>query len=100
MKTATPALPDRFAWHRTDAGRELRLDGTPIAEIRPLRGGIVLRILVDMGDITPFDMAVRSEARAVGWATQWVRQRASLLYRYVDGPSPPARAQDALALMV
>jgi len=84
MKPATHVLPDRFAWHRTDMGHDLRVDGTTIAEVRPLRDGIVLRVLVDMGDIAPFEMAVRCEERAIGWATQWARQRANLLCRHVD----------------
>lgn len=84
LKTSSPALPDRFAWHRTDAGHELRVDDTPIAEVRPVNAGLVLRVLVDMGDISPFEMAVRCEERAIGWATQWARQRAGLLCRYAD----------------
>jgi len=84
MKPVSHILPDRFAWHHTDAGHDLCVDGTTIAEVRPLRDGIVLRILVDMGDIAPFEMAVRCEERAIGWATQWARQRANLLYRHAD----------------
>ena len=84
MKTASHVLPDRFTWLRTEAGHDLCVDDTVIAEIRPLNAGLVLRVLVDMGDIAPFEMAVRCEERAIGWATQWARQRANLLCRHVD----------------
>lgn len=91
IKTSPHVLPDRFAWHRTDAGHDLRVDDTTIAEIRPVNAGLVLRVLVDMGDISPFEMAVRCEERAIGWATQWARQRAGLLCRYAD--RQPAQVQ-------
>lgn len=88
MKTAPHVLPDRFTWLRTEAGHELCVDDTVIAEIRPLNAGLVLRVLVDMGDIAPFEMAVRNEERAIGWTTQWARQRAGLLRLYVDQRRP------------
>lgn len=88
MKTASHVLPDRFTWLRTEAGHDLCVDDTVIAEIRPLNAGLVLRVLVDMGDIAPFEMAVRCEERAIGWATQWARQRAGLLCRYVNQHRP------------
>ena len=49
IKTSPHVLPDRFAWHRTDAGHDLRVDDTTIAEVRPVNAGLVLRVLVDMG---------------------------------------------------
>lgn len=88
LKTTPHVLPDRFAWHRTDAGHALCVDGMPIADVGPQSDGIVLRVLVDMGDIAPFEMAVRCEERAIGWATQWARQRANLLYRYAEQQLP------------
>ena len=90
MKTAAHALPDRFTWLRTEAGHDLCVDDTVIAEIRPLDAGLMLRVLVDMGDIAPFDMAVWCEERAIVWATQWARQRAGLLCRFVDQHRPRA----------
>lgn len=90
MKTAPHVLPDRFTWLRTATGHELRVDDTIIAEILPGDDGMVLRVLVDMGDIAPFEMAVRNEERAIGWTTQWARQRAGLLCRYADQRRPPA----------
>lgn len=84
MKNARHALPERFAWHRTPAGYELRLDDVLIAEVRPLTSGLVLSVRVRAGDIAPFEMAVRCEEHAIGWATQWARQRAGLLCRHVD----------------
>lgn len=84
MKNAQHTLPERFAWHRTSAGCELRLDDVLIAEVRPLNAGLVLSVLVQAGDIAPFEMAVRCEERAIGWATQWARQRAGMLCRHVD----------------
>lgn len=84
MNNAQQTLPERFAWHRTPAGYDLRLDDVPIAEIRTLNTGLVLRMLVQGGDMAPFEMAVRCEERAIGWATQWTRQRAGMLCRFVD----------------
>ncbi|WP_146081705.1 hypothetical protein [Pseudoxanthomonas sp. KAs_5_3] len=84
MKNAQQTLPERFAWHRTPAGYDLRLDDVTIAEVRPLNTGLVLRMLVRGGDIAPFEMVVRCEERAIGWATQWTRQRAGMLCRHVD----------------
>ena len=84
MKNAQHTLPERFAWHRGATGYELRLDDVLIAEVRPLNAGLVLRMLVQAGDIAPFEMAVRCEERAIGWATQWARQRAGMLCRHVD----------------
>ena len=84
MKTASHVLPDRFTWLRTDVGHDLYVDDTLIAEIRPVNAGLMLRVRVDMGDIAPFEMAVRCEERAIGWATQWARQRAGLFCRYAD----------------
>ena len=43
MKNAPHALPERFVWHRTHEGCELRLDDVAIAEVRPLNAGLVLR---------------------------------------------------------
>lgn len=84
MKDAQHALPERFAWHRGPTGYELHLDDVTIAEVRPLNAGRVLRMLVQAGDIAPFEMTVRCEERAIGWATQWARQRAGMLCRHVD----------------
>ncbi|WP_334178242.1 hypothetical protein [Pseudoxanthomonas sp.] len=82
MKTAALALPDHFAWHRTDAGHDLCVGGMTVAQVHGQQDEFVLRILVDMGDIAPFDMAIRCEERAVAWVTQWACQRAGLLDRY------------------
>ena len=95
MKPVSHILPDRFAWHRTDAGHDLCVDGATIAEVRPAPDGALLRVLVDMGDVAPFEMTVHDEERAIGWATQWARQRAGLLCRYVDR----RRIQDAPAAL-
>jgi hypothetical protein len=102
MKTAPHVLPDRFTWLRTEAGHDLCVDDTVIAEIRPLNAGLILRVRVDMGDIAPFEMAVRCEERAIGWATQWARQRAGLLCRYADSQRPvvPQLVDAPLALAV
>jgi hypothetical protein len=95
MKNAPHALPERFVWHRTPEGCELRLDDVAIAEVRPLNAGLVLRVLVEAGDIAPFEMAVRCEERAIGWATQWARQRAGMLCRHVDRQRTAALAAQA-----
>lgn len=95
MKTASHVLPDRFTWLRTEAGHDLYVDDTLIAEVRPLNARLVLRVRVDMGDISPFEMAVRCEERAIGWTTQWARQRAGLLCRYADRQRPVPQTQDA-----
>ncbi|WP_313494872.1 hypothetical protein [Pseudoxanthomonas mexicana] len=95
MKNAPHALPERFVWHRTHEGCELRLDDVAIAEVRPLNAGLVLRVLVEAGDIAPFEMAVRCEERAIGWATQWARQRAGMLCRHVDRQRTAAAAAQA-----
>ncbi len=107
MKNAPHALPERFVWHRTPEGCELRLDDVPIAQVRALNAGLVLRVLVEAGDIAPFEMAVRCEERAIGWATQWARQRAGMLCRHMDrqrtvASAAPAREADtpSLALAV
>lgn len=84
MKHAQHTLPERFAWHRSPTGYALRLDDVLIAEVTPLNAGLVLRVLVQTGDIAPFEMAVRCEERAIGWATQWARQRAGMLCRHID----------------
>ena len=97
MKNAPHALPERFVWHRTHEGCELRLDDVAIAEVRPLNAGLVLRVLVEAGDIAPFEMAVRCEERAIGWATQWARQRAGMLCRHVDRQRTAASAAQARA---
>lgn len=106
IKNAQQTLPERFAWHRSPVGYDLRLDDVPIAEIRALNTGLVLRMLVQGGDIAPFEMVVRCEERAIGWATQWTRQRARLLCRLVDrqrtqscsAPDTPDAAQLAVAV--
>ncbi|KRA53295.1 hypothetical protein ASD77_00945 [Pseudoxanthomonas sp. Root65] len=98
MKTSAHVLPDRFTWLRTDAGHDLYVDDTLIAEIRPVNAGLMLRVCVDMGDIAPFEMAVRCEERAIGWATQWARQRAGLLCRYADRRRTAGVAPAGLAL--
>lgn len=95
MKNAPHALPERFVWHHTPEGCELRLDDVAIAEVRPLNAGLVLRVLVEAGDIAPFEMAVRCEERAIGWATQWARQRAGMLCRHVDRQRTAASAAQA-----
>ena len=95
MKKASHVLPDRFTWLRTETGHDLCVDDTVIAEVRPLNSGLVLRVNVDMGDIAPFEMAVRCEERAIGWATQWARQRAGLLCRYADRQRPLPQVEDA-----
>ena len=104
MKNAQHALPERFAWHRGPTGYELRLDDVPIAEVRALDAGLVLRMRVQAGDIAPFEMAVRCEERAIGWATQWARQRAGMLCRHVDRQRADAmavpRAVETLPLAV
>jgi hypothetical protein len=106
MKNAQHTLPERFAWHRTPAGCELRLDDVLIAEVRPLNAGLVLSVQVRTGDIAPFEMAVRCEERAIGWATQWARQRAGLLCRHVDRQraemliAAPARDPAPLAVAI
>ena len=46
MKNAPHALPERFVWHRTPEGCELRLDDVAIAEVRPLNEGLVLRVVL------------------------------------------------------
>lgn len=84
MKNAQHTLPERFAWHRGPTGYALRLDDVLIAEVASAQGGLVLRMLVQAGDIAPFEMVVRCEERAIGWATQWARQRAGMLCRHVD----------------
>lgn len=91
LKKATRALPDRFAWHRTDAGNALCVNGVTIAEVHSQQDDFVLRILVDLGDIAPFDMASDCEERAVGWVTQWACQRAGLLDRYANQQRVTAR---------
>lgn len=94
MKNAQHTLPERFAWHRSPTGYALRLDDVLIAEVVSSDGGLVLRMRVQAGDIAPFEMAVRCEERAIGWATQWARQRAGMLCRHVDRQ----RAEAAIAV--
>ena len=55
----------------------------------------MLRVLVEAGDIAPFEMAVRCEERAIGWATQWARQRAGMRCRHVDRQRTAASAAQA-----
>jgi len=104
MKNAQHALPERFAWHRDPAGYALYLDDVVIADVRPLNAGLVLRVHVEAGDIAPFEVAVRCEERAIGWATQWARQRAGMLCRHVDrqraDPALPSRAAESAPLAV
>ena len=84
MKNAPHALPERFVWHRTPEGCELRLDDVAIAEVRPLNAGLVLRVPAGLGVLEAVGVALL--------ATDALRQEqvlaALLAYRalYYFGP--------------